>query len=115
MKLYALNCSMCHGTLDRQRSPLEHSFYPPVPQLIVDPITDPEWRTYYVVRNGIRYTGMPAWNHPLSDQEIWKVIEFISQVKSLPPHVQEVWRQIYGLDAPGAVKPPGSIYRFATR
>ncbi len=55
MKIYTMNCSVCHGTLDNQPSPLEHSFYPPVPQLVLNPVDDPEWHTYEVVRNGIRY------------------------------------------------------------
>ena len=62
MKVYTMNCSMCHGTLDNQPSPLERSFYPPVPQLILDPLHDPEWHIHYAVRTGVRYTGMPAWD-----------------------------------------------------
>jgi mono/diheme cytochrome c family protein len=100
MKVYTMNCAVCHGALDNQRSPLEHSFYPPVPQLILDPVDDPEWHTYEVVRNGIRYTGMPAWNHTLSEQEMWKVTDFVSRVDTLPPSVRDYWKQSYGVDAP---------------
>jgi hypothetical protein len=46
-----MNCSMCHGTLDNQPSPLEKSFYPPALQLILDPQADPEWRINYAVRS----------------------------------------------------------------
>ena len=31
MKLYTMNCALCHGTLDRKPSTLGHSFYPPLP------------------------------------------------------------------------------------
>jgi thiosulfate dehydrogenase len=102
MKIYTMNCAVCHGTLDNQHSPLEHSFYPPVPQLVLDPIDDPEWHTYYVVRNGIRYTGMPSWNHTLSDQDMWKVTDFLSRIDKLPPAVQDYWRNAYGVTPPGA-------------
>jgi mono/diheme cytochrome c family protein len=68
MKVYAMNCALCHGTLDNKPSPLEKSFYPAPPQFILDPLDDPEWRTYYAVRTGIRYTGMPAWNKALSEE-----------------------------------------------
>ena len=68
MKIYTMNCALCHGGLDNKPSPLEHSFYPPPPQLILDPLDDPEWHIYYAVRTGIRYTGMPAWNKALSEQ-----------------------------------------------
>ncbi len=101
MKIYTMNCSVCHGTLDNQPSTLEHSFYPPVPQLILDPSDDPEWHTYYVVRNGIRYTGMPAWNHTLSDADIWKVAAFLARVGTLPTPVQDYWKQSYGVSPRG--------------
>src|ERR1700691_3435417 len=96
MKVYTMNCSMCHGTLDAKPSPLEKAFYPPVPQLILDPLDDPEWHTYYVVRTGIRYTGMPAWSKALNDQDIWKVTAFLSRVEKLPPKVQEYWKSAFG-------------------
>src|SRR5580765_1529958 len=43
MKIYTMNCALCHGTLDMKASPLKASFYPPPPQLITDPLDDPEW------------------------------------------------------------------------
>jgi len=100
MKIYTMNCAVCHGTLDNQPSPLYHSFYPPVPQLVLNPVNHPQWHTYYVVRNGIRYTGMPAWRHSLSEQDMWKVTAFISQVERLPPAVQDYWTKSYGVNPP---------------
>jgi mono/diheme cytochrome c family protein len=100
LKLYTTNCAVCHGTLDNQPSPLEHSFYPPVPQLILGPVHAPQWHTYYVVRNGIRYTGMPSWRHTLSEQDMWKVTDFVSRIETLPPAVQDYWSQSYGVRPP---------------
>jgi mono/diheme cytochrome c family protein len=97
MKVYTMNCSVCHGTLDDKPSPLEKSFYPPVPQLILDPLDDPEWHIYYAIRTGIRYTGMPSWSKAMSDQDIWKVTAFLSRVEKLPPKVQDYWKTAYGV------------------
>jgi len=100
MKVYTMNCSMCHGTLDNQASLLEKSFYPPVPQLILKPLNDPEWHIYYAVRTGVRYTGMPAWNKALSDQDIWKVTAFLARIQTLPPGVRDYWKQSFGTGPP---------------
>jgi mono/diheme cytochrome c family protein len=97
MKIYSMNCSLCHGTLDFKPSPLEKSFYPPVPQLILDPLDDPEWHIFYAVRTGVRFTGMPAWNKALSEQDIWKVTAFLSRIEKLPPRVQEFWKKSFGV------------------
>ena len=68
---------------------------------------DPEWHTYYVVRNGIRYTGMPSWNHTLSEQDMWKVTAFLSHLEKLPPAVQDYWKKAYGTGPqPGSPEKP---------
>jgi len=95
MRVYTMNCAVCHGALDVKASPLEHSFYPPAPQLIIKPIHDPEWRTYYVVRTGVRYTGMPAWEGTLSEQDMWRVTEFLSHVENLSAGAASYWRETY--------------------
>jgi len=102
MKLYTMNCAVCHGTLDNKPSPLEHSFYPPVPQIVLHHLDDPEWHIYYAVSTGVRYTGMPAWNKALSDQERWKVTAFLSHLEKLPPAVQDYWKKAYGISPQAA-------------
>ncbi|MBZ5650819.1 MAG: cytochrome c [Acidobacteriia bacterium] len=106
MKIYTMNCAGCHGGLDNKPSPLDRSFYPPPPQLIIYPLDDPEWHIYYAVRTGIRYTGMPAWNKALSDQDMWKVTAFLSRIEKLPPAVQDYWKKSTGV-APPPVNPQG--------
>jgi len=92
MKLYTMNCSLCHGGLDRKPSTLADSFYPPVPNLVSDPPDDPEWHIFYTIRTGIRYTGMPAWDKTLPEQDIWKITMLLSHLEKLPPAVQDYWK-----------------------
>jgi mono/diheme cytochrome c family protein len=106
MKIYTMNCALCHGAFDRKPAALEKSFYPPPPQFIIDPLDDPEWRTYYAVRTGIRYTAMPAWNKALSEQDLWKVTAFLSRIEKLPPAVQDYWKKST-VAAPPIVNPQG--------
>jgi mono/diheme cytochrome c family protein len=101
MKIYTMNCSLCHGTLDNKPSALEKAFYPPAPQLILDPLDDPEWHIYYAVRTGVRYTGMPAWGKALSPDDMWKVTAFLSRIQKLPPKVQLYWKEAYGVGPVG--------------
>jgi mono/diheme cytochrome c family protein len=97
MNLYARNCSLCHGTLDYSPSMLAHSMYPPPPQIILDPLDDPEWHIFFSIRTGVRYTGMPAWNKVLDDQDMWKITAFLSHLDKLPPAVQDNWEKTYGV------------------
>ena len=97
IKLYSMNCAVCHGTLDYKPSLLEHSMYPPPPQLINDPPDDPEWHIFYAIRTGVRYAGMPAWNKALGEDDIWKITAFLSRLDKLPPGVQQYWKKAYGV------------------
>src|SRR5580698_2251183 len=101
MKLYTMNCALCHGGLDRKPSALAASFYPPAPNLISDPPDDPEWHIFYTIRTGVRYTGMPAWDKTLSEQDMWKITTFLSHMDKLPPTVQEYWKTTFNV-APAA-------------
>jgi mono/diheme cytochrome c family protein len=100
MKLYTMNCALCHGTLDRKPAPLANNFYPPVPNLISDPPDDPEWHIFYTIRTGVRYTGMPAWDKSLSEPDMWKVAAFLTRIEKLPPAVQDFWTKSSGVSPP---------------
>lgn len=81
---YDKNCAMCHGSLKEPMSPLRKNFYPAVPQLMNRTPDDPDGNIFYVVKYGIRFTGMPGWSGVLSDDDIWKTVAFIknsSQMK----------------------------------
>ena len=45
----------------------------------------------YITQHGIRWTGMPAWNKTLSEQQIWTVVTFLSRVEKLPPAATKVF------------------------
>ena len=100
MKLYTMNCALCHGGLDRKPSTLVNSFYPPPPNLISDPPDDPEWHLFYTIRTGVRYTGMPAWDKTLSESDMWKITMLLSHLDKLPPTVQEYWKTNFNVAAP---------------
>ena len=100
MKLYSMNCALCHGDLDRKPASLAKSFYPPAPNLVSDPPDDPEWHIFYTIRTGVRYTAMPAWDKTLSEQDIWKITSLLSHMDKLPPAVQDYWKANFGVAAP---------------
>ncbi len=100
IKIYTMNCALCHGGIDRQPAQLAKSLYPPAPSLILKPLDDPEWHVYYAIRTGVRYTGMPAWEKALSESDMWKVTAFLTRVEKLPPAVQDYWKKAAGVAPP---------------
>src|SRR5260370_5656516 len=85
IKIYTMNCALCHGGLDRQPSSLEKSLYPPPPNLILHPLDDPEWHVFYAIRTGVRYTGIPSCANSLSQPAMWNLPAFLTPAHKLPP------------------------------
>lgn len=57
---------------------------------------DPQWSIFYVVRNGIRYLGMPSSRHTPSERDMWSVTDFVSRIETQPPGVRDYWTRPYG-------------------
>lgn len=91
MRLYKEDCAGCHGTPGKPSAFGEHHFYPPVPQFSEDYDMEPG-ESYILIKQGVRYTGMPAWEGIISDPEIWKVVTFLTNVRALPPAVAAEWK-----------------------
>lgn len=89
MKFYTMNCAQCHGTVTKKPSDLGQALYPPAPQLILEPLDDPEWHIFFAIKHGVRWTGMPAWGKVATDENIWKTTMFLSRVNQLPPAVRQ--------------------------
>ena len=88
MVIYNMNCAVCHGSPAKKENPLGHSFYPPVPQFPEDPPDKPDNENHWIIKNGVRYTGMPAWDRTLSEDDMWKVTLLLGHWNNLPPAVK---------------------------
>lgn len=83
-EIYKGMCAQCHGQLNGRASVLGASFYPPAPQLAGRGTSYSEPEIFWIVKHGIRNTGMPAWRNLLSDEGIRQVAAFIKKLDSLP-------------------------------
>lgn len=92
LRIYRNNCAGCHGDARTGPSDFGRAFYPPAPQFTEHPPRRPEWESFYLVRNGIRYTGMTAWRSIMPDDSIWRVVRFVTSLDSLPPAVADRWQ-----------------------
>jgi mono/diheme cytochrome c family protein len=96
LKVFRNACAGCHGDAGTT-SDYGGSFYPPVPQFAKNPPHLADWQLFYVIKNGVRYSGMSAWDgqwrNGVSDDRMWKVATFLSRLDSLPPAVEAEWRK----------------------
>jgi mono/diheme cytochrome c family protein len=96
MKIFKDGCAGCHGD-PNATSDYGASFYPKAPQFALHPPQQPDYQLFWIVKNGVRYSGMSAWDgqwgKDVSDDKIWKVVTFLSHLESLPPGVDAQWRR----------------------
>lgn len=91
MKIFRDSCAGCHGDAVTPSRWGTTSFYPRVPQFGSAPPDKPDWQLFWIVKHGVRYTGMGGCNGLLADSDIWKVAEFLSHLRNLPPDVDAEW------------------------
>jgi len=79
---YAGVCVPCHGWPGDPINPIVGGMLPPPPDLGEALERRPVNEIFWIVKNGLKYTGMPAWPAQKRDDEVWAVTAFLSQ---LPP------------------------------
>jgi mono/diheme cytochrome c family protein len=82
---WADHCASCHGNDGSGQIPMGQQMYPPAPDMRKEGTqkkTDGE--LFYVIENGIRLSGMPAWGGSSHhQQDSWKLVRFIRRLPSL--------------------------------
>ena len=94
MKLYQTQCAGCHGDIDHPESDSAKSFYPRPPQFMHEEPDMPDNHHFFLIKNGIRLSGMPAFEHSMTDEKIWRVVAFLSKMNNLPPQMQQQWKEL---------------------
>jgi thiosulfate dehydrogenase len=95
--LYGQHCAICHGTAkgDPSATPIAKGEYPAPPQLATDGIEDdPEGYSFWIIKHGIRWTGMPSWKNTLTDEQIWTLALFLKHMNKLPPAAVQAWQNV---------------------
>ena len=85
---FADHCALCHGNDGRGDTPIGRNLYPKAPDLRApgtQSLSDGE--LFYIIENGVRFTGMPAWGASEShgDEASWQLVHFIRHLPELTP------------------------------
>lgn len=80
---YDAMCAMCHGAPGLQSSVLHEGLYPEPPELYEDDIEWSNEELFWIVKNGIKMTGMPAYGPTHSDEDIWPIVAFLEKLPEL--------------------------------
>lgn len=103
-------CVACHGAPGVAPQAFALGMQP-VPSSLVEATR--HWRPqdlYWITRNGIKMSGMPAWEYRLEEGELWAIVAFLD---ALPLMTPDQYRALTASrrDVPGAEASPGAAQR----
>jgi mono/diheme cytochrome c family protein len=93
---FADHCATCHANDGSGKTEMGQNFYPKVPDMRLpgtQRLSDGE--LFYIIQNGVRFTGMPAWGTGGREHEeaSWHLVHFIRHLPQLTSEeIQEMSR-----------------------
>lgn len=80
---YNAMCMGCHLAPGMAETELSKGLYPAPPDLTKETVDAVE--AFWVIKHGIKASGMPAWGKSMDDEYIWNMAAFIRQLPRLTP------------------------------
>lgn len=78
---YAAMCTGCHLSPGAEPTELSKGLYPSPPDLTRETVSPAE--AFWVIKHGIKASGMPAWGKSMQDDYIWNMAAFLQQLPKL--------------------------------
>lgn len=80
---YKSTCLRCHGGPDAARENWANNMLPTPPHLHKHAQEMSDGTLFYIISNGIRMTGMPAFGPHHSQEDIWNMVAVVKQLNNL--------------------------------
>jgi len=80
---YQEMCVVCHGAPGVPAGEIGQGLNPPAPNLAEEAEEQSPQRLFWVVKNGILMSGMPAFGPTHSDAQLWQIVAFLKRLPKL--------------------------------
>ncbi len=77
---YKEMCESCHGAPGKKETELAKGLNPPAPDLGESGQEMSPEELFWITKNGIKMTGMPAWGKTHSDDKIWAMVAAVKKL-----------------------------------
>ncbi|MEC4677793.1 MAG: cytochrome c [Nitrospirota bacterium] len=74
-------CAGCHTPPGDDPTPMAQGLNPEAPDLAKSLKSPAEF--FWVLKNGIRMTGMPGWGESHTDEQLWEMVSFIGELPEM--------------------------------
>jgi mono/diheme cytochrome c family protein len=80
---YEAHCVACHGASAVARQGWVSGMEPQPPYLLDVTRRFSPAELFWITKNGIKMTGMPAWSETLSNRQLWEVVALLEQMPKM--------------------------------
>jgi mono/diheme cytochrome c family protein len=79
-------CRLCHGAPGTRSLEFASGMNPSPPDLkSIEVQEESDGELYWIVKNGIKMTGMPAFGPTHNEKQLWEIVAFLRQLPDLTP------------------------------
>lgn len=80
---YKAMCQHCHGGVGAGRADWSHGMRPKPPPLAEEADQWKPKEIFWIVRHGIKMTGMPSFGGSHNDRKLWNIVAFVSEMPTM--------------------------------
>ena len=80
---YDAMCRGCHLAPGLDRTDLRDGLNPQPPDLTGSTPTRAPGERFWIIKHGVRMTGMPAWGRTHDDESVWAIVAFLERLPQL--------------------------------
>jgi mono/diheme cytochrome c family protein len=98
-------CAGCHGAPGRPAGPMAKGLWPEAPDLAK---TADDWtpaELYWIIKNGLKFSAMPAWGPSRDDHQLWALTAFVRKLPKMSEEEYKAMMEKAGMNGPGGDRP----------
>ncbi len=99
--LFRASCASCHGAPGVRPLPVMQAATPPAPDLAVNAREWTDKQIFWILKHGVKYTGMPGWAAKDRDDEVRRMVAFVRLLPEMSPATYRALTEVPGSGTAG--------------
>jgi mono/diheme cytochrome c family protein len=95
---YDKMCTVCHGGPAIERSEIGEGLNPRAPDLAEAVKAWTPRQLFWIIKHGVKMTGMPSFGATHDDDEVWNIVAFVEKLPQISPEQYQQMKRQAGPD-----------------
>jgi len=99
--LFKESCAACHGAPGVRPLPVMQAATPPAPDLAINAREWTDKQLFWILKHGVKFSGMPAWAAKDRDDEVRRMVAFVRLLPEMSPATYRALTEVPGSGTAG--------------